>query len=517
MPTSITKYRQVSASVFELLVQLIRSQQQEEIRIIRRYITMMKDEENSKLAELFDFIEIRPTIPSDELKNLCSTIFGRSLQQRASDLFNVLVHAMNTHYYTNRPNRFSERTRERNRLKSWLNCADFIWQRNDTVALFLLDRAASQSEGLELYSEWQRALVLIRDHASQRLTSEELEPISLEIKNARDGEDAVTLARMLMQEAAHRGRRISSEVSTEWHTEAINKLLEEENKTKSVTVAYNRMLIQADAYQRKHQYSKASVILKNVYELVMNSAALKMPHLIQLTQLNQADNLMRDGQFDSAYSLVKSVAKNIAGEGINWLQARKIEAEALFFLEDYTESRNILIQLINHSNGRWGDQADEMMLGVASAYFAEGNYKESLKAIQEITVLPRRNKSGFNLGVRTLRCMNLIMLNKFDDLCDDLERDQKYLQRLTGTHHIRNRDVVIMKTLLGFAGSGINFKRVAELKSTLLQQLAQGSDDCIWYPLTHEWIVFDQWFAAAAKGENYRFVMPEYLQNQAVG
>jgi tetratricopeptide (TPR) repeat protein len=322
---------------------------------------------------------------------------------------------------------------------------------------------------------------------------------------------------MLMQEAAHRGRRISSEVSTEWHTEAINKLLEEENKTKSVTVAYNRMLIQADAYQRKHQYSKASVILKNVYELVMNSAALKMPHLIQLTQLNQADNLMRDGQFDSAYSLVKSVAKNIAGEGINWLQARKIEAEALFFLEDYTESRNILIQLINHSNGRWGDQADEMMLGVASAYFAEGNYKESLKAIQEITVLPRRNKSGFNLGVRTLRCMNLIMLNKFDDLCDDLERDQKYLQRLTGTHHIRNRDVVIMKTLLGFAGSGINFKRVAELKSTLLQQLAQGSDDCIWYPLTHEWIVFDQWFAAAAKGENYRFVMPEYLQNQAVG
>ncbi|MGL5892336.1 MAG: tetratricopeptide repeat protein [Bacteroidia bacterium] len=281
-------------------------------------------------------------------------------------------------------------------------------------------------------------------------------------------------------------------------------------------MAYNRMLIQADAHQRHHQYSEAAIILKRIYELVLNTPALKMPHLIHLTQMNQADNLLRDGQFEAAIQLSHFIQKGITGEPMNWLQSRKIEAEAFFFLEDYTESRNILIQLINHPNGRWGDQADEMMLGVASAYFAEGNYKESLKAIQEITVLPRRNKSGFNLGVRALRCMNLIMLDKFDDLCDDLERDQKYLQRLTGTHHIRNRDVVIIKTLLGFASNGINFKRVAELKSALLQQLAQGSDDCIWYPLTHEWIVFDQWFFAAAEGAPYRFSMPDHLQ-EAVG
>ena len=517
MPTTITKYRQVSASVFELLVQLIRSQQQEEIRIIRRYITMMKDEDDSKLADLFDFLEIRPTIPIEELKNITAKTFGRSLQQRISDLFNVVIHAMNTHYYTSRTNRFSERTKERNRIKSWLNCADFIWQRNDIVALYLLDRSASQCEGLELYSEWQRALVLIRDHASQRLSSDELEPISFEIQKVRRGEDAVALARILMQEAAGRVRRVSSDDSIEWHNEAIKKLQIEEEITKSITVVYNRMLIEADAFQRKHQYSEATIVLKNLYNLVTNSPALNMPHLIHLTQLNQADNYIRDLQFDSAFTLTKSIQKNLPGEGMNWLQSRKIEAEALFFLEDYTESRNILIQLINHPNGRWGDQADEMMLGVASAYFAEGNYKESLKALQEITILPRRNKSGFNLGVRTLRCMNLIMLNKFDDLCDDLERDQKYMQRLTGTHHIRQRDVAIMKTLLGFSSSGINFARVAEQKATHLKQLTTGSDECIWHPLTHEWIVFDQWFAAAAAGKPYQFALPEYSQNQAVG
>lgn len=516
MPTTITKYRQVSASVFELLVQLIRSQQMEEQRIIRRYITMMKDDGDNKMASLFDFIENRPTIPVEELKNICVKQYGRSIQQRASDLLNVIIHAINTHYYTCRQDRFSERTRERSRLKAWLNSADIIWQRNDTVALYILDRVASQSSGLELYSEWQRALMIIREHAAQRLTSDELVPISEEIEIARRGEDAVTKSRMLMLEAAHRERRVSAESNNEWHNAAINELLAEEKALKSATVAYNRLLIQVDALQRQHRFSEATTILKQAYELVLNTPALNMPHLIHLTQMNQADNMLRDGQFEAAIQLSHLIQKGITGEPINWLTARKIEAEALFFLEEYTESRNILIQLINHPNGRWGDQADEMMLGVASAYFAEGNYKESLKAIQEITVLPRRNKSGFNLGVRALRCMNLIMLNKFDDLCDDLERDQKYLQRLTGTHHIRQRDVVIMKILLGFAGNGINFKRVAELKSTLLQQLSQGSDDCIWYPLTHEWIVFDQWFYAAAERAAYRFSMPDHLQ-EAVG
>jgi tetratricopeptide (TPR) repeat protein len=517
MPTSITKYRQVSTSVFELLVQLVRSQQHEEIRIIRRYITMMKDNGENKLVEFFDFIENRPTIPIEELKSICINYFGKSIQQRASDLLNVIVHAINTHYYTSRSERFSERTRERSRLKSWLNSADIIWQRNDTLALYILDRVASQSSGLELYSEWQRALMIIREHAAQRLTSEELQPITDEIQLARRGEDAVSRSRILMLEAAHRERRVSVEIHNDWHKAAINELLEEERALKSATVEYNRLLIETDLLQRQHRYTEAGVILKQAYELVMNSPALKMPHVIHLTQMNQADNMLRDGQFEAAIQLSNLIQRGISGEPMNWLQSRKIEAEALFFLEDYTESRNILIQLINHPNGRWGDQADEMMLGVASAYFAEGNYKESLKALQEITILPRRNKSGFNLGVRTLRCMNLIMLNKFDDLCDDLERDQKYMQRLTGTHHIRQRDVAIMKTLLGFANSGIDFRRVSESKAAQLKQLTTGSDDCVWHPLTHEWIVFDQWFAATAKGENYRFAMPEYLQQSEVG
>ncbi|MCU0432786.1 MAG: hypothetical protein MUC87_04965 [Bacteroidia bacterium] len=381
----------------------------------------------------------------------------------------------------------------------------------------MLDRVASLSSGLELYSEWQRALTIIREQASQRLTKEELEPISNEIKLARRGEDAVNLARMLMQEAAHRVRRVSSDDDISWHNETIELLLLEEEATKSNTVKYNRLLIEADLYQRQHDFTKASNIFSQLYELVTNTPALNMPHLIQLTQLNQADNFVRNFQFEAALQLTSNVKRNITGEPMNWLLARKIEAEALFFLEDYKESRNILIQLINHPNGRWGDQADEMMLGVASAYFAEGNYKESIKALQEITILPRRNKSGFNLGVRALRCMNLIMLDKFDDLCDDLERDQKYMQRLTGTHHIRQRDVAIMKTLLGFATGGINFKRVAENKAPQLKQLQTGSDDCIWHPLTHEWIVFDQWFAAAAAGSKYRFAMPEYLQQSEVG
>jgi tetratricopeptide (TPR) repeat protein len=517
MPTTITKFRQVSASVFELLVQLIRSQQQEEIRIIRRYITMMNESGENKMVELFDLIETRQLTPVEELKNIASKLLGRSIQQRSSDLLNVVVHAMNTHYYTSRPNRFSDRTRDRARYKVWLDVADIVWLRNDTVALYLLDRVASMSSGLELYNEWQRALIIIREQASQRLTSDELLPITLEIDLARKAGDAVLKSRILMHEAAHRERRVSAEINHDWFYSVNSELLEEEEYTKSVTVRYHRLLIKVDHFQRQHRYIEAAGILKDIYELTQKYPALKMPHLIQFVQLNQADNMNRAGMFNEALFLTRQVQTQITGEPMNWLQSRKIEAEALFFLEDYTESRNILIQLINHPNGRWGDQADEMMLGVASAYFAESNYKESLKALQEITILPRRNKSGFNLGVRALRCMNLIMLNKFDDLCDDLERDQKYMQRLTGTHHIRQRDVAIMKTLLGFSSSGINFARVAEQKASLLKQLATGSDECIWHPLTHEWIVFDQWFAAAAAGKPYQFALPEYSQNQAVG
>lgn len=516
MPTSITKYRQISATVFDLLVQLIRCQQQDDLRIIRRYITMMKEDGENKSAQLFDFLETRSLVPVEELKNQCTKYFGRSIQQRSSDLLNLIVYAMNTHYYTGRTERFSDRTRERARMKVWLDAADIIWQRNDTVALYLLDRVASQSSGLELYSEWQRALFTIREHASQRLTAEELEPISSEIKLARQSADAVSRARMLMHEAAHRERRITVESDDSWFKQAITELELEEQSTNSATVSYHRLLIRIDSLQRQHRYWEAGTLLKETYALTTNVPALRMPHLQQFVQLNQADNLLREGQFDAACQLSRQVQTQIIGEPMNWLQARKIEAEALFFLDEYSEARNIWVQLLNHPNGRWGDQADEMLLGLSASYFAEENYKESFKTLNEITILPRRNKSGFNLGVRALRCMNLIMMKRFDELADELERDQKYLQRLTGSHHIRPRDVLIMRILLTFATHGLDAAQIVNLRNTQLRQLAEGSDDCLWHPLTHEWIVFDQWLQAQVAGTRYCFRYPEY-HREAMG
>ncbi|MCA6363648.1 MAG: hypothetical protein IM638_11480 [Bacteroidetes bacterium] len=494
-----------------MLLLLLRSQQQGDIIVIRRYLNMMRDGE-TVLSQLLDFMIERPTIPPTELERITADEFGNDYNKRVYELREKVIHAMNTDWYTQRAGRFSERTQVRATLKQKLDAADIIWQMSDSMATWLLQRVIAQAEKYELYGELSRALMIARQNLSLRLTSEEYSSVSSQIENTRKAEDGVLLASRLREEAGHRQRK-TNEKEFEWHDLAISKIFELEKESKSKTIRFYRFLLQADLHSQQKHWDKSSELLSEAWQLVEKEKALNLPHLKISVRLLQADNLLFAGHFDAALKAAQSASQQIKAENFNWLVAKKLEADALFYSGKYKEASLIYKMVIKHPNGNYDENyKDILRYSIASSSVAEGNYQGAISVLNDITILPRQNKTGFNLAVRGLHALCLIALDDHAQLFDEMQKQRVYYSRLSVNSQVSPRNVALFRILLGYASNrGIDHSRVFTDRAEHIENLRTGANGCEWQPNGFEMIVYDQFLDALAAGEQYDFMLPDYL------
>ncbi len=473
---------------------------------------MMRDGE-TVLSQLFDFMVERPTIPPLDLERITADEFGSDYNKRIYELREKVIHAMNTDWYTQRPGRFSERTQVRSTLKQKLDAADVIWQMSDSMATWLFHRVIAQAEKYELYSELNRALTGARQNLSLKLTSSEYSRITEELKKARIAEDGVTLALRLRQEGAHLQRKSTPENNILWHLNAHRELEELENSTDSKSIRFHRLLLLSDLYCRQHLWNDASNALSEAWLVLENEVSVRQPHLKILVKHHQGDVMLSAGQFDAALTITRSALQLIKGENFNWLNLKKMEADALFYTGKYTQAINTFLMVLQHPNGNFDETfKDVLRYSIASCNVALGKYEKAISELNDITILPRQNKTGFNLAVRGLHSLCLIALDDHAQLFDEMQKQRVYYSRLSPNSQVSPRNVALFRILLGYASNrGISHERVFKDRSEHFENLRTGANGCRWQPNGFEMIVYDQFLDALAAGEQYDFMLPDYL------
>ncbi len=495
-----------------MLVLLLRSQQPGDLVVIRRYLNMMRDGETT-LSLLFDFIIERPLVPPTELERITADEFGTDYNKRIYELREKVIHAMNTDWYTQRPGRFSERTQVRATLKQKLDAADVIWQMSDSMATWLFHRVIAQAEKYELYSELSRALIGARQNLSLRLTETEYQRISDEIIKARKAEDGLSYSLRIRQEGAHRQRKNEAEENLVWHIKAHKELEELENSTNSKTIRFHKLLFLSDIYCRQHFWHDASKALSEAWELLENEISVRQPHLKVLVRHHQGDVMLSAGQFDAALTITQSALQIMKGENFNWLNLKKMEADALFYTGKYTQAINTYLLVLQHPNGNFDETfKDVLRYSIASCNVALGKYENAISVLNDITILPRQNKTGFNLAVRGLHSLCLIALDDHAQLFDEMQKQRVYYSRLSPNSQVSPRNVALFRILLGYASNrGISHERVFKDRSEHFENLRTGANGCRWQPNGFEMIVYDQFLDALAASESYDFMLPDYL------
>lgn len=495
-----------------MLLLLLRSQQPGDIIVIKRYLNMMRDGE-TVLSQLFDFMVERSSVPPIELERITADEFGPDYNKRIYELREKVIHAMNTDWYTQRPGRFSERSQVRATLKQKLDAADVIWQMSDSMATWLFHRVIAQAEKYELYGELSRALTNARQSLSLRLSQAEYSRLSEELLSARKAEDGVTLALRLRQDGAHQHRKSSPDKNVSWHINAHRELEELEHSTNSKSIRFHRLLFLSDLYCRQHFWNDASNALSEAWHLLENQVSVRQPHLKILVLHHQGDVMLSAGQFDAALTITRSALQLNKAENFNWLNLKKMEADALFYTGQFASAFTTYQLVQHHPNGNFDETfKDVLRYSMANCQTALGNYQSAIDLLNDITILPRLNKTGFNLSVRGLHALCLIALDDHAQLYDEMQKQRVYYSRLKNKSQIGFRYEALYRILLGYSLiDGINHKRVVNERAVHFENLRSGSNDCRWQPNGFEMIVYDQFLDALVAGQPYDFMLPDYL------
>ncbi len=139
----------------------------------------------------------------------------------------------------------------------------------------------------------------------------------------------------------------------------------------------------------------------------------------------------------------------------------------------------------------------------AHIHFLFFRMRESLKSIQNLDVF-EKDKAGWNLGVRLLRIMNFIEMDKLDTAELHIESMRKHIERTEKSGiKVRKRDKTILKILIELVKQDFNFQKTLMKKADLIALLGSTEFEYCWEMMKHEMIVFHVWFKAKADGIEY--------------
>jgi hypothetical protein len=109
-----------------------------------------------------------------------------------------------------------------------------------------------------------------------------------------------------------------------------------------------------------------------------------------------------------------------------------------------------------------------------------------------------------------LMTMNLVELELFDIADNQIEAFRKHIERWKSRDdvQVRKRDELILRVLVHLEKSSFDFSEVLVKQEDAIADLSKNEKGLRWEVKTPELIVFQDWLAAKAAGEVYKFELP---------
>jgi hypothetical protein len=322
---------------------------------------------------------------------------------------------------------------------------------------------------------------------------------------------------------------------------AIPEIQIKNEEIKSPYVKYYLKNLEMDFYQLQGDYLKSRSVCLELLDIVRNNKSVYRRQRVGIVY----DHLSRCEYYLGNYELAVQAAQNAqqhfnAGSE-NYCIALEQEFYALFALKNYTDAGTVAVA------NRMLTAASRKELGefrwakynylLACALFKLGRFTETLNLLSQNLEISK-DKTGWEIGLRTLKIMALVELNKHAEaelavlaLREFIKYTDKKVKAeaevkdgSTGSPQapatgVSRRDRMIFNLLMQLQRTGFMFEALGNKKAEdNLAALAakphtsatpqsglpnatnpKSEIDIAWEPFTHELIPFHEWFAQKMK------------------
>lgn len=109
-----------------------------------------------------------------------------------------------------------------------------------------------------------------------------------------------------------------------------------------------------------------------------------------------------------------------------------------------------------------------------------------------------KDKTGWNIALRTLNIIVFIELSKINEASRALEALRKYMERLTKSDEVKQRDILIIKLLREIEKDGFRYDPKNANATKMLKELSEKDKPVSWNYYTPELIPFHEWVKGTA-------------------
>lgn len=274
-------------------------------------------------------------------------------------------------------------------------------------------------------------------------------------------------------------------------------------QTKSPRINYYLKIFEMDYYQLNENHLKARSTCLELLTIVRNNKSVYRKQRVGVVydHLSRCEYYL--GNYKQAAEWAREAQKHFNLGSDNYCVALEQEFYALFAQSHYEPTIEVANKMLNGATqkelGNFRYSKYNVLL--ANAFFRLGKYNAALNILSHEHEISK-DKAGWETGLRILKIMTLIELNKSDEASLavlNLKQFFKYIDAKDKSQ-IRPRDKKILNLLLiaernGFLFSGIPVSQVEKY----LSPLHSNDADYRWEPFTHELIPFHEWFKNKCK------------------
>lgn len=478
-----------------------------ELRFAKNYLMLLHNIEfESQSLKLFRYIQENPKATEQEAR----TDFAKgkpksNFEFTLSILKKRLGWSLVSEYNTQREDAYSYKRKTIFEIMNNIALYYAIVTRQISGYAFdLLNETIEKAKEVEAYRELADALELKIKHIKARSENRKITRLEKELVFYKNCEIAETEATRIYYNVGTitRQQGITESELISIFQNSLECLDELYKQTKSVSILEHCLFVEASIFVYKKDYSASTKVFQKLYDLTLSSPVLNSNlHLGKCAAL-LSENHLRQFNFEIALTFSKKAKSYFSENSFNFFQMEFLEFHSLFYTNKFYQAEKKLRGILSNPYNRESEYLiNTKKYLVGCTLFAQGKYKEALSILIGLEKI-WNDTTGWNVGIRILIMLSYKMIGDYELMAIERERFRDLFDRYRHRTTIRERDRIILKIIHEFLKPNSDFKSVLERKANLFSMFTTKGYE--WEVLSHEMIVFDQWFMCMLNRTPYK-------------
>jgi tetratricopeptide (TPR) repeat protein len=264
-------------------------------------------------------------------------------------------------------------------------------------------------------------------------------------------------------------------------------------KTKSQEINYYLHIFGIVLNDHEKNFPKAITNYKKLLAILKKSNVIYSKDRVGFALSNLSQFNVFIGNYKEALMFLKSALQFHIPNSMSYLVTKEQEFYIHFYAKNYNEALKCTEEMLEHSMADTGGyRKSKFIYYQACVLFATKQFKEALQLLNKSLDI-EKDKTGWNIALRTLNILVFIELNKINEAARALEALRKYMERLTKSDEVKQRDILIIKLLREIEKDGFRLNQKNMIASKLLKELSEKNKPTSWNYYTPELIPFHEW------------------------